>query len=222
LDAFIASFYMTAILCDDLQSARRFDKQNSHRRYVGGMWERIGRLQFNFLLSKGLKPEHYLLDIACGSLRLGQKIIPYLAPGHYLGIEKERGLIYAGLMREITEELREEKQPNIVISSCFEFEKLHQKADFSIAQSLFTHLPKDLIDLCFRNLRPILNDDGVFYATYRLAKEKVNQPRKEYGNFAYTREEMIDFGDSNGFVSNYIGDWSHPRNQVMVEYRKKH
>jgi len=66
--------------------------RHPHREYVGGMWEEIGTLQFNFLLSRGLKPESYLLDIGCGSLRLGVKAIPYLERSHYLGIEKHARL----------------------------------------------------------------------------------------------------------------------------------
>jgi hypothetical protein len=44
-----------------------------HRGYVGYMWEEIGTLQFDFLVSTGLRPDSYLLDIACSSLRLGAK-----------------------------------------------------------------------------------------------------------------------------------------------------
>lgn len=43
-----------------------------HREYVGGMWDEIGKLQFNFLLSRGLRPEHVFLDIACGPLGGGE------------------------------------------------------------------------------------------------------------------------------------------------------
>ena len=196
--------------------------KRGHRGYVGGMWEEIGRLQFDFLLSKGLKPDSYLLDIACGSLRLGVKVIPYLEPSHYLGIEKESGLVKAGLEKELDPKLKEEKQPNIVISNSFEFEKLEQKADFAIAQSLFTHLPPSLIDLCFQKLYPWLEDDGVFYATFFKTEKKINNPKRPHDHygFAYTQTEMCSFGETNGFASNYIGDWNHPRNQVIVEYRK--
>src|SRR6476620_10345865 len=64
-------------------------RQLGHRDYVGGLWDEIGQLQFDFLVSNGLKPQHYLLDIACGSLRAGIHFIPYLETGHYLGIDKE-------------------------------------------------------------------------------------------------------------------------------------
>jgi hypothetical protein len=188
------------------------------------MWEEIGRLQFDFLLFKGLKPHSHLLDIACGSLRLGVKAIPYLERSHYLGIEKESGLVKAGLEKELDPRLRGEKQPKIVISDSFEIEKLGQKADFAITQSLFTHLPPSLIDLCFKKLYPWLEDDGVFYATFFETERKINNPKKphDHGYFAYTQTEMRGFGETNGFISNYIGNWNHPRNQVIVEYRKQY
>ncbi|MFM6127288.1 MAG: hypothetical protein ACKPBV_00785 [Sphaerospermopsis kisseleviana] len=197
-------------------------EKRGHRGYIGGLWDEIGQLQFNFLLNKGLKPDSFLLDIACGSLRLGVKAIPYLRPSHYLGIEKESGLVKAGLEKELDPKIREEKQPNIIISDSFEFEKLGQKANFAIAQSLFTHLPPNLINLCFKRLYPYLENDGVFYATFFKTDRKIRNPKKphDHGFFAYTKEEMIGFGETNGFVANYIGDWNHPRHQVIVEYRK--
>ncbi len=193
-----------------------------HREYIGGHWDEIGSLQFEFLKSRGLQPGSYLLDIACGSLRLGVKAIPYLEPGHYLGVEKEAGLVEAGLNEELGRDVRNAKQPNIVISDSFEFGKLGQQADFAIAQSLFSHLPPDMINDCFRKLHRVMAEGGVFYATYF----EVDTPRKnpdkphDHGYFAYTRAEMLAFGDDHGFTSNYIGDWNHPRNQKVVEYRK--
>lgn len=193
-----------------------------HRKYVGDKWDRLGNLQFDFLIAQGLTPESFLLDIACGSLRLGVKAIPYLEPLHYLGIEKESELVKLGLEQELGDTLRAERQPNIVISNSFEFEKLGQKADFAIAQSLFSHLPSSLINLCFEKLYPCLKDNGVFYATYFETSEKIDNPKKshDHGGFFYTQGEMLDFGTRHGFSTNYIGNWNHPRNQVMVEYKK--
>ncbi|HEY6130500.1 MAG TPA: class I SAM-dependent methyltransferase [Halioglobus sp.] len=193
-----------------------------HRDYIGGHWEEIGSLQFDFLLARGLKPDSFLLDIACGSLRLGVKAIPFLEPEHYLGIEKESGLVAAGFENELDKGVRATKHPHIVISSSFEFEKIGRKADFAIAQSLFSHLPPPLINLCFKNLHPWLADNGVFYASYF----EVETPRKnpdrphDHGYFAYTKSEMVQFGVANGFEAKYIGHWDHPRDQVMVEYRR--
>lgn len=192
-----------------------------HREYVGGLWEQIGQLQFEFLLAQGLQPHDVLLDIACGALRLGVKVIPYLEPGHYLGVEKEEDLIRAGLEQELGPQLRRVKQPRILQSDCFAFDQLAVPVDVAIAQSLFTHLPPGLIEQCLQNLRPWLKPEGVFYATFfEEEQERLNpeQPH-DHGYFAYTREQIAGFGSACGYRMNYIGDWNHPRGQVMVAYR---
>ena len=205
----------------DPQGDRGIEKLG-HRSYVGGRWDEIGQLQFDFLIARGLKPQHYLLDIACGALRLGVKVIPYLEAGHYLGIEKESTLLEKGLCDELDPDVRLEKKPKLVASSSFEFEKLAQKADFAIAQSLFTHLTPDAINLCFRRLRPWLTDNGVFYATYyQTPKSRKNPSRPhDHGYFAYTEKEMMNFGTECDYSAVFIGDWGHPLGQVIVEYKK--
>ncbi len=194
-----------------------------HRNYVGGMWDEIGSLQFNFLVAQGLQPQHHLLDIACGALRLGVKAIPYLDPGHYLGIEKEAALVRAGLEQELPPDIRDQKRPQFVVSDAFEFEKFGRKADYAMAQSLFSHFPPGLIEECFRKLRPHMADGGVFFATYFETQNQVRNPDvpHDHGFFAYTRAEMCGFGEANGFDAAYIGDWKHPREQVIVAYRPR-
>jgi cyclopropane fatty-acyl-phospholipid synthase-like methyltransferase len=66
-----------------------------HREAIGGNWDKIGKLQFDFLLKMGLKPDNYLLDLGCGSLRGGVLFIPYLEDKHYYGVEKETRLLEA-------------------------------------------------------------------------------------------------------------------------------
>jgi hypothetical protein len=38
-----------------------------HREVVGDLWDELGNLQLAFLRKHGLRPEHRLLDIGCGS-----------------------------------------------------------------------------------------------------------------------------------------------------------
>jgi len=61
--------------------------RDGYKKFVGSieMYDSIGRSQFDLLLSLGLRPNHYLLDIGCGCLRGGRFYIPYLDPGHYFG-----------------------------------------------------------------------------------------------------------------------------------------
>jgi hypothetical protein len=196
-------------------------KALGHRTYVGGLWEEIGKLQFDFLVSQGLLPHHYLLDIACGSLRAGVHFIPYLERGHYLGLEKEQDLVSAGIERELGPSLLSEKAPCFVISSSFEFQKFGLEPDYALAQSLFTHLTASHISDCFAKLRKVIAQNGVFYATFNeTASEMVNPERShDHDVFWYTQEQMLAFGAANGWRGEYVGDWHHPRNQKMMRYR---
>lgn len=196
-------------------------RRYGHRDYVGGRWDELGQLQLDMLRSKGLKPHHYLLDIACGSLRLGVKAIPYLEPEHYGGVEKEQALVEAGIREELGEELLQQRRPEFLITAAFEFERLSFMPDYAIAQSLFSHLPADQIALCLAKLRPRMKPGSVLFATFFEALEPVRNPGRahDHAYFAYSRDEMLAFGDHQGFRASYLGDWGHPRGQVLVEYR---
>ena len=114
-----------------------------HRRFIGGAedyWDIIGELQFRFLVDRGLAPSDTFIDVACGSLRGGVRLIRYLEPDRYLGIDKHIELIVYGVATELDIATYREKRPRFVVSDCFEFHKFGAKPIFGIAQSLFTHL----------------------------------------------------------------------------------
>jgi hypothetical protein len=189
-----------------------------HRDYVGGMWEEMGRLQFEFLLSRGLQPEHVFLDIACGSLRAGVHFIRYLDRGNYLGIEKEQVLIQRGLSKELPAEVRVEKCPELVVSDAFEFDRFSKRPDFSLAQSLFTHLNAADVERCLVNLRAHVAPQHEFYATFAPGASTAAGRSHARGSFYYSPDELAAIGERNGWQCNYIGDWGHPRKQVMMQF----
>jgi hypothetical protein len=188
-----------------------------HRDYVGGMWEEMGQLQFDFLLSRGLRPEHVFLDIACGSLRAGVHFIRYLDRGNYLGIEKERALIQRGLTKELPAEVRDEKCPELVTSSSFEFDRFSKQADFSLAQSLFTHLNGADVESCLTKLRANVAPQHEFYATFAAGTSRSGRSHAR-GSFYYSPDELASMGERCSWQCNYIGDWGHPRKQVMMQF----
>lgn len=193
-----------------------------HRRYVGGLWDEMGKLQFDFLVSQGLQPHHVLVDVACGSLRAGRLLVPYLEAGNYLGIDRSAELIQAGVEHELGPELVASRQPRLVVSESFEFERFGVAPDFALAQSLFTHLTPPLIELCMARLRPVMAPGGVFLATFFEAAPggaaNPDEPN-DHDRFYYSREEMERFGTAHGWAMEYVGDWGHPRGQIMVRYR---
>ncbi len=194
-----------------------------HREYVGGLWDQMGVLMFDMMIEQGLEPRHVLCDVACGSLRGGVRFIEYLDAGNYLGIDKEQGLLDAGLQRELSDELREAKRPELVCSDAFEFGKFSKRADFALAQSLFSHLPEPIIEVCFSKLFHWMNPGGVFLATFfeGSPEDATHDRAHDHEKFTFSRERMERFGSDVGFVPRYIGDWNHPRGQVLVRYEKK-
>ncbi|MBU0754194.1 MAG: class I SAM-dependent methyltransferase, partial [Planctomycetes bacterium] len=166
-------------------------------------------------------PDHYFIDVGCGSLRGGVHFIPYLDSGHYLGIDKEEKLIQAGIEKELGQDLFLAKKPKLVVSDCFEFEKFGVRGDYAIAQSLFTHLPGPLIETCLKKLRKAMNEEGVFFATFFHSDKETSNPDRshDHGHFVYTAKEMDNFGIAQGWKSEFIGDWGHPRRQFMIRYR---
>jgi hypothetical protein len=194
-----------------------------HRDYVGGLWDDLGRLQFDFLVRQGLKPHHVFLDVGCGCLRGGVHFIPYLDAGGYLGIDKEAALIEAGLSHELAAPVRSAKKPRLLVSDDFAFADFGAPVDFALAQSLFTHLPASAVRRCLERLRPCLSPGGVFFATFFESDRPVSNPAAphDHGYFAYTRGELETLGSCTGWNTEYLGEWGHPRGQVMMRFRPR-
>ena len=191
-----------------------------HKKAVGGLWEEIGQLQFDFMLSQGLRPHHVFLDVGCGALRGGIHFIQYLNKSNYLGIDKNKCWVEAGIKNELGRELLDEKNPEFVFSRKFEFNKFSKIPDYAVAQSLFTHLNHSDVELCLKNLRKFVNSNCFFCATFLETDATEQNVKKSHSHrvFQYTKDQMLEFGEKNGWIANYIGEWKHPRNQKMMLY----
>jgi cyclopropane fatty-acyl-phospholipid synthase-like methyltransferase len=114
--------------------------QKKHRQVIGGLWDELGQLQLEFLITKGLQPNHKLLDLGCGCLRGGVKFINYLEQGNYIGIDINESLLIAGKL-EVENSGLTGKLPTLLRSEVFASELEIGGIDFAISISLFTHLP---------------------------------------------------------------------------------
>lgn len=190
-----------------------------HRAFVGGndpeTWYGIGLLQFHFLISRGLKPSHVFLDVGCGSLRLGQFLIPYLEDEHYFGLEAEPALVQAGLVNELRFDLAALKRPLFGCGYDFDLSFV-STFDFAMAQSLFTHLTPSDIRACLSNLRAKAHSASQLFFTF-FEGVSANNPEISHANrnWRYSREELVEMAAETGWMLDYIGDWQHPRKQKM-------
>lgn len=196
-------------------------KSLGHRAFVGGQsletWYEIGKLQYHFLVSQGLRPNHRFLDIACGSLRLGQFLLPFLDEGHYFGLEAEPDLVAAGLAHEFYHGLAEKKQPRFHYGYDFDF-SFATGYDYAIAQSLFTHLTLEDIGQCFRRLAAASSSFSRFYFTFFEGDDQRNPSTGSDAHevWWYQFAQLREVAERNGWTLSYIGNWSHPRDQKMV------
>ncbi|MFN0113757.1 MAG: methyltransferase [Paracoccaceae bacterium] len=125
-----------------------------HRDIVGGRWGETGRAQVRLLRAAGLQPRHRLLDIGCGSLRLGHLAVPFLDPGHYWGTDASAALMRRGREAELTDETRARLPPaHLVEDPDFAFPGIPADIDSAIAFAVFPHLPPPALPACLASLR---------------------------------------------------------------------
>lgn len=189
-----------------------------YQKGIGGMWDEMGRLQFEFLKNQGLAPKHTLLDIGCGTLRPGRLIIPYLNRGHYTGFDVSRRAI------EAAEELcrREgllvyESRLLHVPDGRLNFSFLSDRFDYLLAQSVFTHLREAHIIECFSNIGRVMTDESRFFFTFYEMNENASLSYKSYG-YAFGFFEKL--ARTAEFSLLRHPEYAHPRGQVMVEARR--
>jgi SAM-dependent methyltransferase len=139
-----------------------------HRDIVGGRWDETGRVQMLVLREAGLLPHHRLLDIGCGSLRLGVKAVPYLNPGHYWGTDASAALMRRGWEVELTDKDRLPLS-QLVEDADFGLPGIPPDIDMAIAFGVFTHLPAASLDTCLAALRRRLPRLQAFLFTVFLA-----------------------------------------------------
>ncbi len=128
------------------------DAKQKHRAYVGGMFDEIGELQFDFLKDQGLQEHHCLLDVACGSLRLGHHAIKYLDKARYIGFDHNAWLIEEGIKKELGINWLIQKAPLFIVNDTFNLGEINGNPTYAMCHSLFTHLTKDDIIKCLTSL----------------------------------------------------------------------
>lgn len=184
-------------------------------------------MQFDFLVSRGLNPNHKLLDVGCGSLRGGIHFIRYLDSGNYYGVDKEKWLLDAGF-EEVKRAGMENKKFTLVQMSDFNFQRFGVKFDYALAFSLFTYLLLNSIIRCLINIKKVLKEDGKFYVTFFESKEKFElNPIKQSEEittyfdrdpYHYNFRMFEIVSEEIGLKVKYIGDFGHPRNQKMMVF----
>lgn len=136
------------------------------------LWEGKRKFQIRFLKEVGLQPDHFLLDLGCGTLRGGIPIIEYLAPGHYYGVER-RADVLAEARRELSEAGLDGKEPVLLLASELRLLDLDLAFDVIWAFSVLIHMTDVVLDECLHFANRHLKRAGALYANVNTG------PRRE-------------------------------------------
>ncbi|CAL9338924.1 class I SAM-dependent methyltransferase [Streptomyces sp. enrichment culture] len=200
------------------------DTARSPQAAVGGnpsqeRWLEIGRMQFDYLLGHGLRPQDRMLEIGCGNLRAGWRFIGHLEPGHYYGIdispdiliEAKRTLVRYGLQHKV---------PYLTVVDDLRLDFLPD-AWFTVvhAHSVFSHSPLEVIDECLAHVGRVLAPGGFFDFTFDRTESAGHQVLRE--DFYYRTQTLVQLARRHGLQARFMDDWErlpHGQSKLRVTH----
>ncbi|MQA94422.1 MAG: methyltransferase [Streptosporangiales bacterium] len=207
------SYYRAVMRSDAARNPEAAVGSRSHDR-----WLALGKMQFEYLLEHGLKPQDRMLEIGCGNLRAGWRFIDYLEPGNYYGIDISPDILLAA-QRTLAEREIRHKLPRLTLVQDLKLEFLPDE-HFTVvhAHSVFSHTPIAIIDECLAHVGRVLHPDGFFDFTFDRTEGKEHQVLRE--DFYYRTETLIELAAKHGLSGAFMEDWeTRPHGQSKIRIR---
>jgi SAM-dependent methyltransferase len=194
--------YYGAVVGDDILHGQEKAVGNSDR----PQWRKFGRMQFDYLRSHGLQPQHRMLEIGCGNLRAGCLFIDFLDTANYYGIDISTEVLFAAQDTVVRERLAA-KLPYLTLVKDMRFAFLpDEEFDVIHAHSVFSHSPLPVIEECFANVGRIMKPDGFFDFTFNRAADGKEFARLRE-DFYYRTETLIAAAERHGLKAKFMTDW---------------
>ncbi|KMK63991.1 sulfotransferase family protein [Puniceibacterium sp. IMCC21224] len=193
-----------------------------YRAYVGppNQYDFMGATQFRLLTGLGLREEHRVLDIGCGSLRAGKFLLHYLLPDRYTGTEPNTWLWQNALETEIGADIARIKRPRILANPDFSPADIGPSGvDFIIAQSIYSHTGTAMLRQSIAAAAAVLAPGGqfLFTAILRDMPNTANIPRGDQaegwiypGCVTFDEDEVQAICAPAGLQAQRL-PWFHPR-----------
>jgi cyclopropane fatty-acyl-phospholipid synthase-like methyltransferase len=178
-------------------------------------------MAFNLLTTLGLRQDHTVLDIGCGSLRIGRLLIPYLNVGNYSGIEPNRWLLEEGIRHETGQDQIRIKQPRFYFADSARNLPASELYDFAMAQSIFSHCGPDLVKRWLNDTSAHLRDSGALAATFLSGDQDCQDQGWVYPACVNYKVETMAALARNAGLEFFLLDWKHPRQQWALYAKPK-
>ena len=185
-----------------------------YRAFVGppADYDLVAAMTFNLLTTLGLRQHHALLDLGCGSLRVGRLLIPYLNKEKYFGVEPNEWLVQEGIRHEIGGTLVRIKRPTFFYSdSPATLQEAKVVFDFAVAQSIFSHCGLDLIVPWLSSIAKCLAPTGVLLATFLSGETDAADSGWIYPSCVKFRPDTLKNAAADAGLRFEVLDWRHPR-----------
>jgi ABC-type polysaccharide/polyol phosphate transport system ATPase subunit/SAM-dependent methyltransferase len=197
-----------------------------HRLATGGRWTEEGAWVFDFLRRQGLRPDHYMLDVGCGSLSAASRLLRYMEPSHYWGFEKNIELFIAGSQIELPRAGVRVELGHFIVNDDFDFSESPHAFDLAIASSLFRRLPLNSIARAIAGVVRALAPGGRFYATWPDSPSAASfEPiLGSHGVTTYSDREPFHYSfamlaalaEVVGARAERVDDGTHPRGEAVM------
>jgi hypothetical protein len=193
------------------------ERDYNYREYVGPgeEYDLMSATQFGLLCALGLRENHRLLDIGCGSLRGGRLFIPYLAPGGYTGLEPNRWLVEEAIDEQLGRDLVALKRPTFLYNDQFALSAL-EPFDFVLAQSIASHSGPAMTRALLGAVAEALAPTGIAAVTFVHGKQDCTEEGWFYkgtarpGPVMYRRATIEGWINAAGMRGTPLA-WFHPR-----------
>ena len=144
---------------------------------IGGDWEAGGQRQLAFLQAQGVTPQSRVLDFGCGTGRLARRLVPYLAPQHYTGIDLSMQALVA--LQQLAWEEGWEAQGFTLHSGDGTLKAVAgEQYDVIWAYAVFIHLPPIVLAAIIASLRAV-QFDRLFFS-YKPAAAPLRTSFKQF------------------------------------------
>ncbi|MBM7088313.1 class I SAM-dependent methyltransferase [Streptomyces sp. S12] len=182
-------------------------------------WNALGRMQFDYLVDHGLRPEHRMLEIGCGNLRAGRHFIGHLHPGHYYGIDISPDILFAAQDTLVAHGLQD-RLPILTPVRDLTLRFL-PPAHFDVvhAHSVFSHSPLPVIEQCLANVGRVLAPGGWFDFTFDRTEGEEHHVLRE--DFYYRTETLTGLAARYGLAARLMEDWErlpHGQSKIRVTH----